>query len=163
MKIILTITTFLVVAFATGLLGLSNAFAQGNQEMVEENETGLVNSTGILNATLAFAQEGFQTEDLVNETIDIGNNTATANATLAYAAQHGSEIGKEYRKMGESIGKDFKKMGEGKGKEYRKMGENIGKEFENIEKGTTNMNDNSTTMMNATLSISWGNDTAKKP
>ena len=34
-----------------------------------------------------FAQEGFQTEDLVNETIDIGNNTATSNATLAFAQE----------------------------------------------------------------------------
>ena len=54
---------------------MNNAFAQGDEKMVEENETGLVNSTGMLNATLAFAQEGFQTDDLVNETIDIGNNT----------------------------------------------------------------------------------------
>src|SRR5215212_5906131 len=74
MKIILTIT-FLVAVLGIGVLGLNNAFAQGDEKMVEENETGLVNSTGMLNATLAFAQEGFQTDDLVNETIDIGNNT----------------------------------------------------------------------------------------
>ena len=89
----------------------------------------------------AFAQEGFQTEDLVNETIDIGNNTATAtaNATLAYAAEHWSK----------------------KGEEYRQMGENIGKEFESIEKGS--INENSTTAtMNATLSMLLeGNNTAK--
>jgi hypothetical protein len=158
MKIILS-TTFLVAIFVTGLLGINNAFAQGDEAMVEANETGLVNSTGMLNATLAFAQEGFQTEDLVNETIDIGNNTATtANATLAYAAEHGSKIGEEYRKMGEHIGKEFKKMGEGNEEKYKEMGENIGKEFENIEKGTTTttntMNKNSTTtIMNATLPI----------
>jgi hypothetical protein len=36
------------------------------------------------------------------------------------------------------------------------------KEFENIEKSTTTMNENSTTMMNATLPMSFeGNDTAK--
>jgi hypothetical protein len=114
----------------------------------------------MINATLAFAQEGFQTEDLVNETIDIGNNTATANATLAYAAEHGSKIGEEYRKMGEHIGKEFKKMGEGNEEKYREMGESIGKEFESIGEGT--MNENSTTMMNATLSMSLeGNNTAK--
>ncbi len=33
-----------------------------------------------------FAQEGFQTQDLVNETIDLGNTT-TSNATLAYAQE----------------------------------------------------------------------------
>jgi hypothetical protein len=152
MKIILT-TTFLVAIFVTGLLGINNAFAQGDEEMVEANETGLVNSTGMINATLAFAQEGFQTEDLVNETIDIGNNTATANATLVYAAEHGSKIGEEYRKMGEHIGKEFKKMGEGNEEKYKEMGENIGREFENTEKGTTTMNQNSTTIMNATLPI----------
>lgn len=43
--------------------------------MAEENETGLINSTGTMNATLAFAQEDIQTDDLVNETIDLGNNT----------------------------------------------------------------------------------------
>ena len=95
------------------------------------------------------------------ETIDIGNNTATANATLAYAAEHWSKKGEEYRKMGENIGKEFKKMREDKGKEYRKMGENIGKEFESIEKGSINKNSTITTM-NATLSMSLeGNNTAK--
>ena len=34
-----------------------------------------------------FPQEGFQTEDLVNETIDIGNTTTTSNATLAFAQE----------------------------------------------------------------------------
>jgi hypothetical protein len=43
------------------------------------------------------------------------------------------------------------------------MGEKIGKEFENIGKSTTTMNENSTTMMNATLPMTWGNGTAKKP
>lgn len=60
----------------------------------------------------------------------IGNETngIIMNATLTYATQHGSEIGKEYRKMGESIGKEYR----------------------NIEKGIAIMNDNSTTMMNNT-------------
>jgi len=90
-----------------------------------------------------YAQEGFQTEDLVNETIDIGNNTATAtataNATLAYASEHWSK----------------------KGNEYRKMGEHIGKEFESIKKGSINENSTSTTM-NVTLSMALeGNNTVR--
>jgi uncharacterized membrane protein YkoI len=56
MKIVLT-TTFLVAVLAIGLLEMNNVFAQGDEEMVEENETGLVNSTGIINATLAYAQD----------------------------------------------------------------------------------------------------------
>jgi hypothetical protein len=64
--------------------------------------------------------------------------------------------------MGENIGREFEKIGEGNEEESREMGESIGREFENIEKGTTGLNENSTTMMNATLSISLiGNDTAK--
>ena len=119
MRIVLTTT--LAVLLAIGLAALNN-----NNNSIKD----------------AFAQEGFQTEDLVNETIDIGNNTATAtaNATLAYAAEHWSKKGDEYRKMGEHIGKEFRKMGEDKGKEYRQMGENIGKEFESIEKGSINEN-----------------------
>jgi len=57
MKNVLT-TTFLVAVLAIGILGMSNVFAQ----------------------------EGFQTEDLVNETIDIGNST-TSNVTLAFAQE----------------------------------------------------------------------------
>lgn len=48
----------------------------------------------------------------------IGNETngIIMNATLTYATQHGSEIGKEYRKMGESIGKILKKWEKVKGR-----------------------------------------------
>ncbi|HET8858229.1 MAG TPA: plastocyanin/azurin family copper-binding protein [Nitrososphaeraceae archaeon] len=53
-----------------------------NDTMSMGNDTSMM-----MNATLAFAQEGFQTEDLVNETIDLGNNTATSNATLAFAQE----------------------------------------------------------------------------
>ena len=45
------------------------------------------NATQWANATLAYAQEGFTTEDLVNETIDLGNDTMM-NATLAYAQEN---------------------------------------------------------------------------
>ena len=62
-----SILTFALIATVT------LAFAQGE-------DTGMTtdNST-MMNATLAFAQEGFQTDDLVNETIDLGNNTSTGN------------------------------------------------------------------------------------
>ena len=45
------------------------------------------NATQWANATLVFAQEGFTTEDLVNETINLGNDTTMMNATLAFAQQ----------------------------------------------------------------------------
>ena len=118
MKIVLIITT-LVTVLAIGLIGISN---------------GSSNSNTIDNA---FAQM-----DSENSTMMERNDTSgmIMNATLVYATQHGSEIGKEYRKMGESIGKEFEKMG----------------------KSTTTINENSTTMMNATLPMSLeGNDTAK--
>ena len=89
MKIILTTTT-LVAILALGLFGINNngsnsnnidkVFAQGDGMM--GNDTG-----GMMNATLAYAQEGFTTEDLVNETIDLGNDTTMMNATLAYAQE----------------------------------------------------------------------------
>ena len=52
------------------------------------------NATQWANATLAFAQEDFQTEDLVNETIDLGNNTMM-NATLAFAQENDTGITSE--------------------------------------------------------------------
>jgi hypothetical protein len=62
MKIILT-TTFLVAVLAIDLFGVSNVFAQGD-DMMEKNDTGM------MNATLAFAQgEG-------NDTISMGNETS---------------------------------------------------------------------------------------
>jgi hypothetical protein len=107
MKGVSTIT--LVAVLAISLLGMNNAFAQDDNGTIR-NDTGLMNSIGMM------------------------------NATLAYAAPDNSEIGEK----------------------YRDMGENIGREFENIEKGTTGLNENSTTMMNATLPRSIiGNDTAK--
>jgi hypothetical protein len=79
MKIVLGIT-FLVAVLAIGTYGIhNNVFAQGNNTGILENDKIMsINSTlesMPMNATLAFAQEGFQTEDLVNETIDLGNNT----------------------------------------------------------------------------------------
>jgi hypothetical protein len=79
MKIVLT-TTFLVAVLAIGVFGINNnVFAQGNDTGLLENDQIMsINSTlesNPMNATLAYAQEGFQTEDLVNETIDLGNNT----------------------------------------------------------------------------------------
>jgi len=120
MKIVLTTTTFLAAVLAIGLIGISN---------------GSSNSNTIDNA---FAQMDSENSTMMEGNVTHGMNM---NATLAYAAQHGSEIGKEYRKMGESIGKEFEKMG---------------------KSTTTPMNENSTTMMNATLPMSLeGNNTAK--
>ena len=72
MKIVLSTTIFLIAVLAIDILGINNsAFAQSDEKMVKENETGLMNSTEIMNATLptsiisnatlAYAQEGFQT------------------------------------------------------------------------------------------------------
>ena len=47
-----------------------------------------ISTTAFVNT---FAQEGFQTEDLINETIDMGNNTTTSNATLTFAQREESE------------------------------------------------------------------------
>ena len=47
---------------------------------VNDTLSGQNASQWATNATLAFAQEGFQPDDLVNETIDLGNNTSTGNA-----------------------------------------------------------------------------------
>ena len=91
----------------------------------------------LLGMNNAFAQDNNGT--IRNDT-GLMNSTGIMNATLAYAAQDNSEIGDK----------------------YRDMGENIGREVENIEKGTTGLNENSTTMMNATLPRSLiCNDTAK--
>ena len=85
MKIVLT-TTFLVAVLAIGIFGINNAFAQGNNGMMaEENQTGMMNSTGTMNATLAtsgtmnatlaFAQEGAITPEEMNNTMSMGNET----------------------------------------------------------------------------------------
>ncbi|MGE3860155.1 MAG: PepSY domain-containing protein [Nitrososphaeraceae archaeon] len=73
-------TTAIVTILAIGLLGINNAFSQGNDTGILENDkimsiNATLPTTIISNATLAFAQEDFQTKDLVNETIDLGNNT----------------------------------------------------------------------------------------
>ena len=81
MKIVLT-TTFLVAVVAIGIFGINNnVFAQGNDTgMTMSNNTGMtmnatLPTTIISNATLVFAQEGFQAKDLINETIDLVNTT----------------------------------------------------------------------------------------
>jgi hypothetical protein len=92
MKIVFT-TSFLVAVLATGLLGINNVFAQGDDGgMMEGNDTGsngmtmnatlpmsIINddSSKPMNATLAFAQgEG-------NDTMSMGNDTSMMmNATL---------------------------------------------------------------------------------
>ena len=92
MKNILLFVT--VTALFTTILGANSgnhyAFAQEGaitpEGSVNDTMSGQNASQWATNATLAFAQEGFQTEDLVNETIDIGNAT-TSNATLAFAQE----------------------------------------------------------------------------
>jgi hypothetical protein len=94
MKIVIT-TTFLVAVLATGLFGINNVFAQGDDGgMMEGNDTGSSDggmtmnatlpmsiisddSSKPMNATLAFAQgEG-------NDTMSMGNDTSMMmNATL---------------------------------------------------------------------------------
>jgi uncharacterized membrane protein YkoI len=85
MKTVLTITTFLVAVLAIGLLGMNNVFAQGGEEMVEGNETGLVNSTGMINATLAFAQEGEMMEmeeEMMMTTSNLSKGEMSLNGTI---------------------------------------------------------------------------------
>ena len=93
---IFTISAILAFALIAGIIPSTfvNVLAQEgaitpegsvNDTMSDQNA-----SQWATNATLAFAQEGFQTEDLINETIDMGNNTATSNATLAYAQGEGN-------------------------------------------------------------------------
>ena len=87
MKIVLTTT--LVALLAIGLLGISNigsninnAFAQGDGMMG--------NDTGMMNATLAYAQEN-DTMSMKNDTSMMMNATLPSsiisNATLAYAQE----------------------------------------------------------------------------
>jgi hypothetical protein len=66
-----------------------------------------ISTTAFVNT---FAQEGFQTEDLINETIDMGNNTTTSNATLAFAQGEESE---DIGGMTEGLGNDTGGMSEG--------------------------------------------------
>ena len=68
MKIVLT-TTFIVAVLAVSLFGISNVLSQGYGGMMEGNDTGM------MNATLAFAQG--------NDTMSMGNDTSMMmNATL---------------------------------------------------------------------------------
>ena len=89
----LFVTSILTFALITAIPSIVfvNVLAQEGaitpEGSVNDTMSGQNASQWASNATLAFAQEGFQTDDLINETIDIGNNTAISNATLAYAQQ----------------------------------------------------------------------------
>ena len=93
---IFTISAILAFALIAGIIPSTfvNVLAQEGaitpEGSVNDTMSGQNASQWATNATLAFAQEGFQTEDLINETIDMGNNTATSNATLAYAQGEGN-------------------------------------------------------------------------
>jgi len=69
MKIFLGTATIIAI-LATGTVGINNVFAQGNNNDFIGNDTTMtmnatLPTTIISNATLAFAQEGFQTEEYV--------------------------------------------------------------------------------------------------
>jgi hypothetical protein len=88
--VITSILAFALIATAgISITSFVNVLAQESsitpEGSINDTMSGQNASQWASNATLAFAQEGFQTEDLVNETIDLGNNTGTSNATLAYA------------------------------------------------------------------------------
>ena len=74
-----------------------------------------ISTTAFVNT---FAQEGFQTEDLINETIDMGNNTTTSNATLVLAQEEeredkGGTTDDRDRGMTDGLGNDTGGMSEG--------------------------------------------------
>ena len=67
MKIFLGTATIIAI-LATGIVGINNVCAQGNNNDFIGNDTTMtmnatLSTTIISNATLAFAQEGFQTEE----------------------------------------------------------------------------------------------------
>jgi hypothetical protein len=67
MKIFLGTATIIAI-LATGIVGINNVSAQGNNNDFIGNDTTMtmnatLSTTIISNATLAFAQEGFQTEE----------------------------------------------------------------------------------------------------
>jgi hypothetical protein len=87
-KIHSTIFLTSILVFASIATGISttafvNVLAQEGaitpEGSVNDTMSGQNASQWATNATLAFAQEGFQTDDLINETIDMGNNTGTGN------------------------------------------------------------------------------------
>jgi hypothetical protein len=82
---IIVITSILTFALITAIPSVVfvNVLAQEGaitpEGSVNDTMSGQNASQWAANATLAFAQEGFQTDDLINETIDMGNNTGTGN------------------------------------------------------------------------------------
>ena len=78
-----SILTFALIATGISTTAFVNVLAQEGaitpEGSVNDTMSGQNASQWAANATLAFAQEGFQTDDLINETIDIGNNTGTGN------------------------------------------------------------------------------------
>ena len=89
--VIPSILAFALIAVAGIPTAFVNVLAQEGaitpEDSINDTMSG-ENATQWANATLAFAQEGFQTEDLVNGTIDFGNDTTMMNATLAFAQEN---------------------------------------------------------------------------
>jgi|SRR5215204_1658135 len=108
---------------------------------VNDTMSGQNASQWATNATLAFAQEGFQTEDLVNETIDMGNTTTTSNATLAFAQGEGEGAnqtmqgaGQSANQTGEAIQGNASNIGSKITEGAKDLAGNIGDKLENIGK-----------------------------
>ncbi len=99
MKIFLT-TTFLVAVLGVGLLGLNNAFAQGedNITMSIENDTSMM-----MNATLPISLEGNNTAKPMNS---IQPTSIISNVMLAFA-QEGSDTMSMGNNTAEMMGMDY--------------------------------------------------------
>jgi len=88
MKIFLGTATIIAI-LATGIVGINNVSAQGNNNDFIGNDTTMtmnatLPTTIISNATLAFAQDGSIAPEEVNNTMQIFNDTSMTmmNATL---------------------------------------------------------------------------------
>ncbi|MGI9010654.1 MAG: hypothetical protein ACR2F1_05655 [Nitrososphaeraceae archaeon] len=87
----------------------------------------------------ALAQEGFTTEDLVNETIDLGNDTTMMNATLAFAQSEGTnqtmqDAGESANKTGGELQKNASDMGSKITEGAKDLAGNIGDKLQDIGK-----------------------------
>jgi hypothetical protein len=113
------------------VLGQEGAITPGGMNDTMGNESSTTSEDKsipgqmVTNATLAFAQEGFTTEDLVNETIDLGNDTTSMNATLAFAQEDdtGMMQGEDMGDMNQSQGNDTG-MVQGQSSEAKNDGNN---------------------------------------
>lgn len=85
------------------------------------------------------AQEGFTTEDLVNETINLGNDTTMMNATLAFAQSEGTNqtmqnAGESANKTGESMQQNTSDIGSNITEGAKDLAKNIGEGLQDLAK-----------------------------